>query len=230
MPARAITGTRLVETGLLWPPAQAGDGKKAIRCAFYTRKSSEEGPEQDFNSLDAQREAWSAFVLSQASDGWNLILEHFDDGDLSGGTPERPAIQRLLTNVKKGHIDIIVVYKLDRMTRSLLDFARLVEAFDDAGTSLVSVNQSFNTTTSMGRLTLNMLLSFAQFERKVTAERTRDKIAASKAKGMWMGGIPPLGYRPDGRSLAIVEEHAVLIRDISARYLRLIEKISIKSR
>lgn len=191
---------------------------KRIRCAIYTRKSSDEGLEQDFNSLDAQREACAAYVLSQASEGWTLLPELYDDGGISGGTLERPALQRLLGDVSKGQIDIIVVYKVDRLTRSLLDFARLVEAFDASGVSFVSITQSFNTTTSMGRLTLNMLLSFAQFEREVTAERIRDKIAASKAKGMWMGGIPPLGYEPDGRSLKIVESHAKLIRDIYARY------------
>ncbi|QZP07694.1 recombinase family protein [Caenibius sp. WL] len=194
---------------------------KSVRCAIYTRKSSEEGLEQGFNSLDAQREACAAYILSQASEGWQLIPEYYDDGGLSGGTLERPALQRLLGDVADGKIDIIVVYKVDRLTRSLLDFARLVEAFDAANVSFVSITQSFNTTTSMGRLTLNMLLSFAQFEREVTAERIRDKIAASKARGMWMGGVPPLGYRPDGRTLAIVEEHAVLIREIYARYLRL---------
>ncbi|MEZ5690012.1 MAG: recombinase family protein [Caenibius sp.] len=194
---------------------------KTVRCAIYTRKSSDEGLEQDFNSLDAQREACAAYIMSQASEGWKPLPDFYDDGGLSGGTLERPALQRLLDHVREGRIDIIVVYKVDRLTRSLLDFAKLVEAFDDAGTSFVSVTQSFNTTTSMGRLTLNMLLSFAQFEREVTAERIRDKIAASKAKGMWMGGIPPLGYKPDGRSLAIVEDHAALIRDIYARYTRL---------
>ncbi|AZI35239.1 recombinase family protein [Caenibius tardaugens] len=194
---------------------------KAVRCAIYTRKSSEEGLEQGFNSLDAQREACAAYILSQVSEGWQLIPEDYDDGGLSGGTLERPALQRLLAHIAAGRIDIIVVYKVDRLTRSLLDFAKLVEAFDAAGTSFVSVTQSFNTTTSMGRLTLNMLLSFAQFEREVTAERIRDKIAASKARGMWMGGIPPLGYRPDGRSLAIEEDHAALVRDIFARYLKL---------
>jgi site-specific DNA recombinase len=192
-----------------------------IRCAIYTRKSSEEGLEQDFNSLDAQREACAAYVLSQASEGWNLLPEIYDDGGISGGTLERPALKRLLADVAAGQIDIIVVYKVDRLTRSLLDFAKLVETFDKAGTSFVSVTQSFNTTTSMGRLTLNMLLSFAQFEREVTAERIRDKIAASKARGMWMGGTPPLGYRPDGRSLAVVEDHAALVRDIYRRYLSL---------
>ncbi|TPG08458.1 recombinase family protein, partial [Sphingomonas oligophenolica] len=192
-----------------------------VRCAIYTRKSSEEGLEQAFNSLDAQREACAAYILSQASEGWSPLPDIYDDGGLSGGTLERPALQRLLAEVRAGHVDIIVVYKVDRLTRSLLDFSKLVEAFDAAGTSFVSVTQSFNTTTSMGRLTLNMLLSFAQFEREVTAERIRDKIAASKAKGMWMGGTPPLGYRPDGRSLAIVEDHAAVIRDIFARYLDL---------
>ena len=189
-----------------------------VRCAIYTRKSSEEGLEQDFNSLHAQREACAAYILSQASEGWSLLPDEYDDGGLSGGTLERPALQRLLADVEAGKIDIVVVYKVDRLTRSLLDFSRLVETFDKAGTSFVSVTQSFNTTTSMGRLTLNMLLSFAQFEREVTAERIRDKIAASKAKGMWMGGNPPLGYRPDGRSLATVEEHAQVIRDLFRRY------------
>ncbi|MCB2073056.1 MAG: recombinase family protein [Novosphingobium sp.] len=190
-----------------------------VRCAIYTRKSSEEGLEQDFNSLDAQREACAAYILSQASEGWSLLPEYYDDGGLSGGTLERPALKRLLTDIEAGKIDIVVVYKVDRLTRSLLDFAKLVETFDVAGTSFVSVTQSFNTTNSMGRLTLNMLLSFAQFEREVTAERIRDKIAASKAKGMWMGGNPPLGYKPDDRSLAIVPEHADLIRQLFRRYL-----------
>ncbi|MEZ5736763.1 MAG: recombinase family protein [Novosphingobium sp.] len=190
-----------------------------VRCAIYTRKSSEEGLEQDFNSLHAQREACGAYILSQASEGWSLLPEHYDDGGLSGGTLERPALKRLLADIEAGKIDIVVVYKVDRLTRSLLDFAKLVETFDAAGTSFVSVTQSFNTTNSMGRLTLNMLLSFAQFEREVTAERIRDKIAASKAKGMWMGGNPPLGYKPNDRSLAIVPEHAELIRQLFRRYL-----------
>lgn len=194
---------------------------KKVRCAIYTRKSSEEGLEQDFNSLDAQREACAAYVLSQASEGWSLLPDQYDDGGLSGGSLERPALQRLLADVAAGKIDIIVVYKVDRLTRSLLDFAKLVEAFDKTGTSFVSVTQSFNTTTSMGRLTLNMLLSFAQFEREVTAERIRDKIAASKAKGMWMGGTPPLGYEPNGRTLAIVDEHANIVRDIYRLYAEL---------
>jgi DNA invertase Pin-like site-specific DNA recombinase len=194
---------------------------KQVRCAIYTRKSSEEGLEQGFNSLHAQREACAAYVLSQASEGWTLLPDDYDDGGISGGTLERPALQQLLADIAAGKVDIVVVYKVDRLTRSLLDFAKLVEAFDKADTSFVSITQSFNTTTSMGRLTLNMLLSFAQFEREVTAERIRDKLAASKAKGMWMGGVPPLGYKPDGRTLAIVEPHAALIRDIYARYLAL---------
>jgi DNA invertase Pin-like site-specific DNA recombinase len=190
-----------------------------VRCAIYTRKSSEEGLEQGFNSLHAQRDACAAYVMSQASEGWTLIPDDYDDGGISGGTLERPGLQRLLADIGEGRIDIVVVYKVDRLTRSLLDFAKLVEAFDAAGVSFVSITQSFNTTTSMGRLTLNMLLSFAQFEREVTAERIRDKIAASKAKGMWMGGTPPLGYEPNGRSLAIVEDHAAIVRDIFQRYL-----------
>ena len=194
---------------------------KTVRCAIYTRKSSDEGLEQSFNSLDAQREACAAYILSQASEGWTALPDIYDDGGLSGGTLERPALKRLLSEVAAGRVDIIVVYKVDRLTRSLFDFAKLVETFDAAGTSFVSVTQSFNTTTSMGRLTLNMLLSFAQFEREVTAERIRDKIAASKARGMWMGGNPPLGYAPRDRSLTIIPEEAALIRDIFARYLRL---------
>jgi site-specific DNA recombinase len=192
---------------------------KRVRCAVYTRKSSDEGLEQDFNSLDAQFEACSAYIQSQASEGWAAVNERYDDGGVSGGTLERPALKRLLADIASGLIDIVVVYKIDRLTRSLLDFAKLVEAFDMAGTSFVSITQSFNTTTSMGRLTLNMLLSFAQFEREVTAERIRDKIAASKARGMWMGGTPPLGYAPDGRTLKIVEKDTQLIRDIYQRYL-----------
>ncbi len=194
---------------------------KTVRCAIYTRKSSDEGLDQAFNSLDAQREACAAYILSQASEGWVPLSEVYDDGGLSGGTLDRPALQRLLSEVKAGRVDTIVVYKVDRLTRSLMDFSKLVETFDKAGTSFVSVTQSFNTTSSMGRLTLNMLLSFAQFEREVTAERIRDKIAASKAKGMWMGGTPPIGYKPNGRSLDIVEEDAKLIRRIFELYLEL---------
>src|SRR5439155_21737722 len=164
------------------------------RCAVYTRKSSEEGLEQDFNSLHAQREACEAFIRSQVGEGWRLNKAHYDDGGLSGGTMERPALQRLLEDIRNGQVDVVVGYKVDRLTRSLADFAKMVEIFDASGVSFVAVTQQFNTTTSMGRLTLNVLLSFAQFEREVTGERIRDKIAASKKKGMWMGGNVPLGY------------------------------------
>jgi DNA invertase Pin-like site-specific DNA recombinase len=194
---------------------------KRVRCAIYTRKSSEEGLEQDFNSLDAQHAACVAYIQSQASEGWTLVKARYDDGGISGGTLDRPGLARLLADIAAGQVDIVVVYKVDRLTRSLLDFSKLVEAFDQAGVSFVSVTQSFNTTTSMGRLTLNMLLSFAQFEREVTAERIRDKIAASKQRGMWMGGTPPIGYKPDGRSLAIVEDEADLVRQLFQRYLDL---------
>ena len=158
------------------------------RCAVYTRKSSEEGLEQDFNSLHAQREAGEAYIRSQASEGWRLIKTAYDDGGLSGGNMERPALQQLLADIRARQVDVVVVYKVDRLTRSLMDFAKIVEEFDRHGVSFVAVTQQFNTTTSMGRLTLNVLLSFAQFEREVTTERIRDKIAASKRKGMWMGG------------------------------------------
>ena len=164
------------------------------RCAIYTRKSSEEGLEQEFNSLHAQREACEAFIKSQVGEGWRLRKTAYDDGGLSGATMERPALQRLLADIKQGLINVVVVSKVDRLTRSLADFAKMVETFDAQGVSFVSVTQQFNTTTSMGRLTLNVLLSFAQFEREVTGERIRDKIAASKRKGMWMGGLVPLGY------------------------------------
>ncbi len=192
---------------------------KKVRCAIYTRKSSEEGLDQDFNSLHAQREACAAYILSQASEGWSPLPDYYDDGGISGGTLERPALMRLLADIAQGKIDIVVVYKVDRLTRSLMDFSTLVQAFDAANTSFASITQSFNTTTSIGRLTLNMLLSFAQFEREVTAERIRDKIAASKAKGMWMGGVPPIGYKPAGRTLEIVDSDAEVVRLIFARYL-----------
>ncbi|WP_315762611.1 recombinase family protein [Sphingomonas sp. Y38-1Y] len=192
-----------------------------IRCAIYTRKSSDEGLEQDFNSLDAQREACSAYIRSQASQGWIELAERYDDGGFSGGTLERPGLKRLLADVAAGHIDVILVYKVDRLSRSLFDFAKIVEAFEKSGASFASITQALNTTNSMGRLTLNMLLSFAQFEREITAERIRDKLAASKAKGMWMGGVSPLGYRPDGRSLAIIDEHAAIVRHVFERYLAL---------
>src|SRR6202050_5058822 len=194
--------------------------KTAVRrCAVYTRKSSEEGLEQDFNSLHAQREACEAFIKSQAGEGWRLVKTAYDDGGLSGGTMERPALQRLLSDINQRLIDVVVVYKVDRLTRSLTDFAKMVEVFDACGVSFVAVTQQFNTTTSMGRLTLNVLLSFAQFEREVTGERIRDKIAASKQKGMWMGGVVPLGYRVEDRALHIVEDHAEIVRSLFRRYL-----------
>ena len=187
---------------------------KKIRCAIYTRKSSEEGLEQEFNSLDAQREACAAYITSQKAEGWVLLPEYYDDGGISGGTMERPALQRLLKDIDRGAVDQILVYKIDRLTRSLADFSKIVDRLDAADTSFVSITQSFNTATSMGRLTLNMLLSFAQFEREVTAERIRDKIAASKKKGLWMGGNVPLGYEPDGRTLKIKQTDAQIIRTI----------------
>jgi len=192
-----------------------------LRCAIYTRKSSDEGLEQSFNSLDAQREACEAYVLSQAHEGWTALPARYDDGGYSGGNMERPGLQKLLADIGRGAVDVVVVYKVDRLTRSLADFARIVDAFDGKGVSFVSVTQAFNTTTSMGRLTLNVLLSFAQFEREVTGERIRDKIAASKAKGMWMGGTPPLGYAPNERTLSIVEHEAAKVRHIFGRYLAL---------
>lgn len=191
---------------------------KRIRCAIYTRKSTEEGLEQDFNSLDAQWEACSAYIASQKHEGWVLLPKHYDDGGLSGGTMDRPALQQLMRDVDDGSVDQIVVYKIDRLTRSLADFAKLVDRLDAAGASFVSVTQSFNTSTSMGRLTLNVLLSFAQFEREVTAERIRDKIAASKAKGMWMGGNVPLGYDANGRTLTINEIEAETVRTVFDLY------------
>src|SRR6266481_6115490 len=194
---------------------------RARRCTIYTRKSSEEGLEQDFNSLQAQREACEAFIRSQASEGWKLIKTAYDDGGMSGGTMERPALQRLLADIGEGLVDVVVVYKVDRLTRSLADFAKMVEMFDARGLSFVSVTQQFNTTTSMGRLTLNVLLSFAQFEREVTGERIRDKIAASKRKGMWMGGMPPLGYQVRDHKLVIVPGEADMVRSIFRRYLEL---------
>jgi site-specific DNA recombinase len=192
-----------------------------LRCAIYTRKSTEEGLDQSFNSLDAQREACEAYILSQAGEGWQCLPDLYDDGGWSGGNMERPALHRLLTDIKQGRIDIVVVYKVDRLTRSLMDFARIVEVFDASKVSFVSVTQAFNTTSSMGRLTLNVLLSFAQFEREVTGERIRDKVAASKARGMWMGGNIPLGYDLADRQLVINPDEAALIRHIYARYLAL---------
>jgi site-specific DNA recombinase len=193
--------------------------KRSLRCAIYTRVSTDQGLEQDFNSLDAQREASEAYIKSQAHEGWRLMRDRYDDGGFSGGSMDRPALQKLLADVEARRIDVIVVYKVDRLTRSLADFAKLVEMFDKHDVSFVSVTQSFNTTTSMGRLTLNVLLSFAQFEREVTGERIRDKIAASKKKGMWMGGVVPLGYRVEDRELRIVEDHAEIVRSLFRRYL-----------
>ncbi|SEP39834.1 Site-specific DNA recombinase [Rhodospirillales bacterium URHD0017] len=191
------------------------------RCAVYTRKSSEEGLEQAFNSLHAQREACEAYVKSQAHEGWRLVKTSYDDGGFSGGSMERPALQRLLAEVASGRINVVVVYKVDRLTRSLADFARIVETLDGHGASFVSVTQQFNTTTSMGRLTLNVLLSFAQFEREVTGERIRDKIAASKRKGMWMGGSVPLGYDVANRELVVNPAEAATVRDMFDTYVRL---------
>jgi site-specific DNA recombinase len=192
---------------------------KKLRCAIYTRKSSEEGLEQDFNSLDAQREACLAYITSQKGEGWTASPARYDDGGWSGGNMERPGLKQLLRDIEAGRVDIVVVYKVDRLTRSLSDFARIVETFDSREVSFVSVTQAFNTTSSMGRLTLNVLLSFAQFEREVTSERIRDKIAASKARGMWMGGAPPLGYTPHERTLLIDQREAPLVRSIFRRYL-----------
>ena len=191
---------------------------KRIRCAIYTRKSSEDGLEQDFNSLDAQREACEAYIASQRHEGWELLKDHYDDGGISGGHLERPALQQLMQAVDAKQVDQIVVYKIDRLTRSLADFAKLVDRLDQAEASFVSVTQSFNTATSMGRLTLNVLLSFAQFEREVTAERIRDKIAASKRKGLWMGGNVPLGYEKDGRTLQINPDEAEVVRKVYNLY------------
>jgi len=193
--------------------------QKIFRCAVYTRKSSEEGLEQDFNSLEAQREACEAYIRSQSHEGWKLIPDRFDDGGYSGGNTERPALGKLMAMIRDGQVDIIVIYKIDRLTRSLTDFARLAETFDRHGVSFVSVTQQFNTTTSMGRLMLNVLLSFAQFEREITGERIRDKIAASKKKGMWMGGPIPMGYDVKDRRLVINETDAATVRTVFRLYL-----------
>jgi DNA invertase Pin-like site-specific DNA recombinase len=194
---------------------------KAVRCAIYTRVSTDQGLEQDFNSLDAQYDAASAYIRSQAHAGWILLRAKYDDGGFSGGNTDRPALQQLLADVRSGKLDVIVVYKVDRLTRSLADFAKLVELFDAHGVSFVSVTQQFNTTTSMGRLTLNVLLSFAQFEREVTSERIRDKIAASKRKGLWVGGMVPLGYDSRDRKITVNETEADRVRDIFRSYLKL---------
>ena len=196
-------------------------GKERVCCAIYTRKSSEEGLAQQFNSLHAQREACEAFIASQRHEGWACLAARYDDGGFSGATTDRPALQRLLADIAAGRVDTIVVYKIDRLTRSLADFAKIVEILDARGASFVSVTQQFNTTTSMGRLTLNILLSFAQFEREVIGERIRDKIAASKKKGMWMGGIPPLGYRAQDGKLVVIESEAEVVGSIFRRYAEL---------
>jgi site-specific DNA recombinase len=196
-------------------------GAKQVRCAIYTRVSTDQGLEQDFNSLDAQYDASQAYIRSQAHAGWTLIRSKYDDGGFSGGNTDRPALQRLLEDIRAGKIDIIVVYKVDRLTRSLADFAKLVELFDRHGVSFVSVTQQFNTTTSMGRLTLNVLLSFAQFEREVTSERIRDKVAASKRKGLWVGGMAPLGYDTKDRKITVNVSEADRVRTIFRSYHRL---------
>src|SRR3989304_4317642 len=192
---------------------------KSVRCAIYPRVSTDQGLEQDFNSLDAQRDAGEAYIRSQAHAAWTLIRSQYSDGGYSGGSTDRPALQRLLTAVRERKVAVICVYKVDRLTRSLADFAKLVELFDSHGVSFVSVTQQFNTTTSMGRLTLNVLLSFAQFEREVTSERIRDKIAASKRKGIWVGGNVPLGYASRDKKLIIHEAEAERVRTIFRRYL-----------
>ena len=199
-------------------PATATRRNGTVRCAIYTRKSSEEGLDQEFNSLQAQREACEAFIESQRQEGWVCLRAAYDDGGFSGARMDRPALQQLLADLTAGRVDTIVVYKIDRLTRSLADFAKIVEILDAKGASFVSVTQQFNTTTSMGRLTLNVLLSFAQFEREVIGERIRDKIAASKRKGMWMGGVPALGYRAQDRKLVVVDSEAEIVRSIFRRY------------
>src|SRR3954466_15119289 len=194
---------------------------RKLRCAVYTRKSSEEGLDQEFNSLDAQREACEAYVASQKPEGWMLVPDRYDDGGISGATLERPALQRLLADIEARRVDVVVVYKIDRLSRALMDFAKLVEVFDRNSVTFVSVTQSFNTTTSMGRLTLNILLSFAQFEREVIGERIRDKFAASRKKGMWMGGFVPLGYDVKDRKLVVNEREAATVRTIFERFTRM---------
>src|SRR3979411_2683460 len=196
-------------------------GSKQVCCAIYTRVSDDQGLEQDFNSLDAQYDASQSYIRSQAHAGWTLIRSKYDDGGFTGGNTDRPALQQLLGDIRSGKVDVIVVYKVDRLTRSLADFANLVELFDQHNVSFVSVTQQFNTTTSMGRLTLNILLSFAQFEREVTSERIRDKVAASKRKGLWVGGMVPLGYDTQNRTIVVNEAEAELVRTIFLRYLEL---------
>jgi site-specific DNA recombinase len=194
---------------------------RKLRCAVYTRKTTEEGLDMEFNSLDAQREACEAYIASQKAEGWTLFHDRYDDGGVSGGTLERPALKRLMADIEAQRIDIVVVYKIDRLSRSLMDFAKLVEIFERNSVTFVSITQSFNTTTSMGRLTLNILLSFAQFEREVIGERIRDKFAASRKRGMWMGGFVPLGYRVQNRKLVIHKPEATMIRRIFRDFVRL---------
>ncbi len=194
---------------------------RKLRCAVYTRKSTEEGLEMEFNSLDAQREACEAYVASQKAEGWILVPTHYDDGGFSGGNLERPGLKRLLGDIEGGLVDVVVVYKIDRLSRSLMDFSKLVAVFEAHSVTFVSITQSFNTTTSMGRLTLNILLSFAQFEREVIGERVRDKVAASRRKGIWMGGPVPFGYRCADRRLLVVDEEAEVVRMIFERFVRL---------
>jgi site-specific DNA recombinase len=195
--------------------------RRSVRCAIYTRVSTESGLDQDFNSLDAQYDAAQAYIRSQAHAGWTVVRARYDDGGFSGGSTDRPALQQLLDDIRAHRINVIVVYKVDRLTRSLADFAKLVELFDAHGVSFVSVTQQFNTTTSMGRLTLNVLLSFAQFEREVTSERIRDKIGASKRKGLWVGGVVPLGYQAKDRKITIIADEAKTVSHIFRRYLDL---------
>jgi len=211
--------TKVEQTGGTGAPPQRRDG--LVRCAIYTRKSTDEGLEQEFNSLDAQRESAEAFIRSQQHEGWVCLPDRYDDGGFTGGNMERPALKRLLADIEAGEIDCVVVYKVDRLSRSLLDFARIMETFERHGVSFVSVTQQFNTTSSMGRLTLNILLSFAQFEREIIAERTRDKMAAARKKGKWVGGVPVLGYDVDSRGgrLLVNEEEAVRVRAIYDLYL-----------
>ena len=199
----------------------AADPKRLVRCAVYTRKSTEEGLDQEFNSLDAQREACTAYIASQRHEGWTMLPDFYDDGGWSGGNMERPGLKQLLADVEADKVDVIVVYKVDRLTRALSDFARIVDILDAHDASFVSITQAFNTTTSMGRLTLNVLLSFAQFEREVISERVRDKIAASKKKGMWMGGMIPLGYDVVEKKLIVNDGEAETIRHIMRRYVEL---------
>jgi DNA invertase Pin-like site-specific DNA recombinase len=194
---------------------------RKLRCAVYTRKSSEEGLEQEFNSLDAQREACEAYIASQKAEGWMLVPDRYDDGGISGATLERPALKRLLADIEAGRVDVVVVYKIDRLSRALMDFSKLVDVFDRNDVTFVSITQSFNTTTSMGRLTLNILLSFAQFEREVIGERIRDKVAASRKKGMWMGGFVPLGYDVKDRKLVVNEAEAETVRAIFERFIKI---------